>query len=170
MLQGVQEVRTQIDVDPRRLDWDFVDGLVEVLEDLDSLTTKMQKEVYLMGDFFRDLYLCREDLDNRTNRHVPAMIRLLNSRTNVLLSTVTYSAAIVCDPRFNTYDSIAISTEQREDAIVSIHNTFFLYDSDNYFITPDSILMVKHCFFSSAELSGPYLQSDEESGARRLFD
>lgn len=127
MLQGVQEVRTQIDVDPRMLDWDFVDGLVEVLEDLASLTTKMQKEVYLMGDFFRDLYLCREDLDNRTNKHVPAMIRLLNSRTNVLLSTVTYSAAIVCDPRFNTYDSIAITTEQREDAIVSIHNTFFLY-------------------------------------------
>lgn len=45
MLQGVQKVRNQVVVDPRMLDWNLVDELVEVLEDLASLTTKMQKEV-----------------------------------------------------------------------------------------------------------------------------
>lgn len=121
MLQGVQKVRNQVVVDPRMLDWNLVDELVEVLEDLASLTTKMQKEVYMMGDFFRDLYMCREDLENRSpNPHVPEMLRLLNSRTNVLLSTVTYAAAIVCDPRFNMHNSIA-NSQQREDAIVSIY-------------------------------------------------
>lgn len=65
------------------LDWNLVDELVEVLEDLTSLTTKMQKEVYMMGDFFRDLYMCREDLENRSpNPHVPEMLRLLNSLLN----------------------------------------------------------------------------------------
>lgn len=52
MLKALQEVRDHVVVNPNMLDWDFVDEMVEALKDVAELTTRMQKEVYLMGDFF----------------------------------------------------------------------------------------------------------------------
>lgn len=46
----------------------------------------------------------------------------LKIRKNPLLTSATFLAAMVVDPRFNTEDSCAINNEQSENAIVSILN------------------------------------------------
>lgn len=128
MLKALQEVRDHVVVNPNMLDWDFVDEMVEALKDVAELTTRMQKEVYLMGDFFFDLFDCRHALVNHSsdNPRLADMLHHLNERTGALLSTVTYAAAIVCDPRLNTHNSLAINDRQREDAIVSIQQLVVL--------------------------------------------
>lgn len=45
------------------MDWDLIEELVSALADVAQLTTEMQRNVYMMSDFFRDLWLCRERLN-----------------------------------------------------------------------------------------------------------
>ena len=103
------------------IDWDVVDSLVVDLHDVAVLTTKMQKEEYVMGDFFRDVNLCTQNMENLLpNDLVETMIFNLDERTQPLLSSHTFLASLVCDPRFNFEDSPGINVIQRRDSIVSI--------------------------------------------------
>lgn len=147
MLKALQEVRDHVVVNPNMLDWDFVDEMVEALKDVAELTTRMQKEVYLMGDFFFDLFDCRHALVNHSsnNPRLADMLYHLNERTGALLSTVTYAAAIVCDPRLNTHNSLAINDRQREDAIVSTLTTASNFEIDC--ITFNFTLVLISCSF-----------------------
>lgn len=118
------------------IDWHLVENLIECLSDVALLTTKMQKEVYPMGTFFADLKICEFDLASRKGQLDPDdptserqvtvdilidnMLTLLEKRTTPLLSTPTFAAAIICDPRLNTENTFAITEAQREEGIVSI--------------------------------------------------
>lgn len=122
MLEAVKAVEHLVTVDSRLVDWNLIRELVDALEDVARLTTEMQAEIYMMGDFFRDLMACRERLAGREETpSVTAMQSHLDKRSRDLLSTVTYAAAIVCDPRYNTINSTAIDPLQRDDAIVSTY-------------------------------------------------
>lgn len=61
MLKGLLAVKVHVD-SKFPFDWGFIEKTVEALEPIAILTTKMQKEVYVMGDFFRDLLYCRVEL------------------------------------------------------------------------------------------------------------
>lgn len=124
MLKGLVAVKVQVDMH-FSFEWDFIEGTLEALEPVAVLATKMQKEVYVMGDFFRDLLYCRIELgrvEERTvNRSAKQLRELLELRTEELLSSNVYAAAMIFDPRFNIEDSMAINDAQRETGIVSIY-------------------------------------------------
>lgn len=124
MLKGLVAVKVQVDRH-FSFEWDFIEGTLEALEPVAVLATKMQKEVYVMGDFFRDLLYCRIELgrvEERTvNRSAKQLRELLELRTEELLSSNAYAAAMIFDPRFNIEDSMAINDAQRETGIVSIY-------------------------------------------------
>lgn len=117
MLKGLLAVKVHVD-SKFPFDWGFIEKTVEALEPIAILTTKMQKEVYVMGDFFRDLLYCRIEL-RRFNTSARKLRELLEVRSEKLLSSNAYAAAMLFDPRFNIEDSIAINDAQRESRIVS---------------------------------------------------
>lgn len=115
MIQGLREVQPLAETAERNIDWPLVDTLEGVLAEVVKLGAQMQKKVYVMGDLFRDLYLCREAISLLQ----PQKLDLLQRNTVAVLSSVTYAAAIVCDPLYNTQNTFAIDEGQREEAIVS---------------------------------------------------
>lgn len=123
MLRGL--VAVKVHVDSRfPMEWDFIERTLEVLEPVAVLTTKMQKEVYVMGDFFRDLLYCRVELGRLEEQSIytsaKKLRQLLEFRTEKLLSSNAYAAAMIFDPRFNIVDSAALNDDQVETGIVSI--------------------------------------------------
>lgn len=130
MLKKLVEVKDFVDEEVYVIDWDWIISTLNCLEDVAILTTKMQKEVYFMGDFFKDLEICKYDLEQRMdhssgtaeaeagNGFIIEMLDLLKKRTTPLFNTPTFAAAIICDPRLNTADGYAIDSVQRETGMV----------------------------------------------------
>ena len=123
MLSDILELKRSLEEDScvPPFDWEIVESLVGVLKHVAFLNEKMQEEQYLMGDFFRDLVLCRESLEKLLpNEKGAKLLRALEVNTRSLFSSDHFCASIVCDPRFNFENSIALNALHRRDAIVSI--------------------------------------------------
>lgn len=92
-------VKDYVNEETYSIDWVWVESTINCLEDVATLTTKMQKEVYYMGDFWLDLEFCKFDMDKRmdyvsgepvadkTNEFVVTMLHHLEKRTKPLLNT-----------------------------------------------------------------------------------
>lgn len=153
MLKAVNASRSHVVVSDRIMDWDLIEELVSALADVAQLTIEMQSHVYMMGDFYRDLWLCRDRLNSiyPSSGCIEALLDRLEQRTSVLVSTVTFAAGIVCDPRFNTANYKAIDERQRNEAIVSccfhliISFTIYL----NFSSTNSIIIFFFSCFTNS---------------------
>lgn len=137
MLKGMLAFREHVDEDSV-IDWNQVEDLINCLKDVADLTTKMQAELYPMGNFYRDLKVCVYDIEQRknmvdpddptsqrqiaANRMVDQMLDYLQCRTVPLLSASTFAAAIIiCDPRLNMEGTPAITPAQKEEGIVSLN-------------------------------------------------
>lgn len=119
------EVRQFVDEDYPEINWMTLEYIMEGLRDIEELTTRMQKEIYLKGDFFRDMFICKEKLEEKGYF---TLLEAPNDRTNDLLTTPAFGAAIICDPRLNIDDPFVLEPSLREMSTVSLifTNTYFI--------------------------------------------
>lgn len=66
MLKMTLDAKAHVESDYPLLDWALIEDLVVALREVAKLTEKMQAEVYAMGDFFRDLFVCCSELEDIT--------------------------------------------------------------------------------------------------------
>lgn len=119
MLKRVLDAKPHVVADYPLLEWDLIQELVDALKAVAELTTRMQAEKYLMGDFYRDQFLCQKAVSKLTSVCAVSLAECLETRMVPLNQTMTFLAAILCDPRFNTTNSRVIDDEQRAEATVS---------------------------------------------------
>lgn len=82
--------------------WDRIQEFLTVLEPLYSITLKMQKEKYTAGDLCADLRAAHSKLNRITEYRDSAedMSALLHNRTDPLINSIQFQAALYMDPRF----------------------------------------------------------------------
>lgn len=99
-------MRPILDKDKIEVDWEQLHGLLLVLEPVAVLTTKVQKEQYVAGDLYYDLYICKYNLSRNGRKNllhmesVEEMLITLNNRITKVISSPQFAAGLYMDPRY----------------------------------------------------------------------
>lgn len=123
MLQHLRKARGNIEVTEAgdiTVDWEFVDNFVTAFSPLEKCTRIMQKEQYIIGDFYRDWLNCEIEVEE-TLQKTPYAALLLNSlqnRRSVLVANNAFVAGLYMDPRFNHTNTQLLTEEQKSRALV----------------------------------------------------
>ena len=99
--------------------WKLCKELSSALEPLEELSTKMQKEQYVFGDFFLDVMICQVKLERLVTSHPfrDQLQECLKSRKEEILEgNLPFLAAVYLDSRFNYRDTPFLTDAQKEKA------------------------------------------------------
>lgn len=64
MSKATLKVKEHVQNKFSEFDWDLMESLTKSLEPVAELTTRMQAAEYVLGDFYRDLFMCEDSLKN----------------------------------------------------------------------------------------------------------
>lgn len=102
------------------VDWSFVKMFLNVFKPLADCTIKMQKQEYLLGDFYRDWLLCEIEVEEQVANSILAneLYVALGIRKNLLLQHDSFVAALYLDPRYNFTGSTFLTETQKQTALI----------------------------------------------------
>ncbi|XP_020296931.1 zinc finger BED domain-containing protein DAYSLEEPER-like, partial [Pseudomyrmex gracilis] len=108
------------------LDWNFIEKFVMALKPLKQCTLELQKEQYVLENFYRDWLTCELELEDMipSNPYAVSLRAAMEDRKKKLLSNNAFVAAFYIDPRFNFNGSSILSKEQKQTAVTHLLNTF----------------------------------------------
>lgn len=110
------------------VNWIFVESFAIAFKPLAECTKHMQKEQYVLGDFFRDWLKCEFDLVEmlHTNANAKALYNAMGIRKCKLLENNAFVAALYLDPRFNFHGTPLLTPEQQKNAMVHLNLNFLI--------------------------------------------
>lgn len=129
------KLRKNTAVENKSVDWQFVDNIIAVLKPVATLTTQLQAEQYIVGDFFRDYTVAHIELasiitkmaksgNTRCMNMAKKLQAAMRSREGAFESPAL-KAALYLDPRFNNrkvnVNNQRMSANDRKIAIVSTY-------------------------------------------------
>lgn len=129
------KLRKNTGVVNKSVDWQFVDNMIAVLKPVATLTTQLQAEQYIVGDFFRDYTIAHIELttlitkmtksgNTRRKNMATKLQEAMRSREGAFDSPAL-KAALYLDPRFNNrtvnVNNQRMTPNDRKIAIVSIN-------------------------------------------------
>lgn len=110
------------------IDWTFVERFATAFKPLAECTTHMQKEQYVIGDFFRDWLKCELDLNEimNSNKYANDLHHAMGLRKCKLLQHDAFVAALYVDPRFNFQGTPLLTINQKNTAMVYLNLNFLV--------------------------------------------
>lgn len=125
MLNSLLEKKSSLQAQFPDLDfnWVFIESFCVAFKPISELTLKLQKEDYVIGDFFRDWLLCELDLKQISDEDNCAaeLIKAMDMRKKQLFVNDAFLAGIYIDPRFNFKGSTILTEEQKQKALVRLN-------------------------------------------------
>ncbi|XP_067617222.1 uncharacterized protein [Eurosta solidaginis] len=128
-----EDCATQMDGLDNKMDWNFITDLITSLKPLVNLNKLFNNEQYILGDFYRDWLSCEIELEELlpTSIYAGLFVQSMQKYKQEFLRDDKFLAAIYLDPRFNFYNSVMLSEEQKRRAEAHlieqykvIHTTF----------------------------------------------
>lgn len=130
MINSLKNMKAFIDdnfiENPLEVNWSFVDEFAASFAPLAKCTKRLQKEQYILGDFYRDWLSCEMDLADLSSMTISVeLLRAMQKRKQLLLENYAFASAIYLDPRFNFLNTSMLSEEQKDRALVRIVIRFY---------------------------------------------
>lgn len=110
-----------LDIQPD-INWSFIEDFVLAFDPLANCTKQLQSEQYVVGDFYRDWIHCElqlKDLHSMTP-YAELLYTAMMARKEGLIQNDAFVAAIYLDPRFNFENSVILSQDNKNAAVVSL--------------------------------------------------
>jgi hypothetical protein len=103
-------------------DWTFLEEFVNIFKPVEEFTKKLQKEQYVIGDFYRDWKECELTIEEiEENNLTLSLLSNIKKRKEKLMENNAFLAALYFDPRFNFENSPLLSQEQKDKSKVFIN-------------------------------------------------
>lgn len=102
------------------INWIFIQNFVNAFTPLANCYSKLQKEQYILGDFFRDWLTCELELEELVplNIYASALLNAMKIRKEILFNQDAFVSAIFLDPRFNFRGTPFLSDACKQNAMV----------------------------------------------------
>lgn len=126
MLKSLQSIKEYIETeylessDQIDINWNFVTEFLTAFTPVAICTKQLQSEQYVFGDFYRDWLSCEIELEDlvSTNTYASQLLQAMHKRKKLLLLNDAFVSALYLDPRFNFMNSVMLSDEDKNKALV----------------------------------------------------
>lgn len=100
--------------------WSWTTDLAEGLRPVSDLTNVLQGVQYIVGDLYRDLLVCQEELSDMQGNQIACLLKeKLDNRMEMFLDpdNLPIQAALFMDPRYNNKTNPLFSAAQKKKII-----------------------------------------------------
>lgn len=117
MLEGMLKIRADMEDLLTPTLWQLAQAMVDALEPVKVLTTKLQAVQYTCGDLAYDMIICQARLKAINTTMSLTLSSALKLRQLAITDNVQYLAALYLDPRFNNRHTPHLTEEQKLTAL-----------------------------------------------------
>lgn len=120
MVNGMIKVRPDFQGAMSETMWSWTTDLAEGLRPVSDLTNVLQGVQYIVGDLYRDLLVCQEELSDMQGNQIACLLKeKLDNRMEMFLDpdNLPIQAALFMDPRYNNKTNPLFSAAQKKKII-----------------------------------------------------
>lgn len=122
MLKSLWNIKDYVCTMDLATNWDFIKDFVAAFDPLVKCTEQLQNDQYTAGDFYRDWFSCELELEDlfANTQYAKLLHKAMQDKRILLFENIAFISALYLDPRFNFINSMMLSEEQKNKAVVSI--------------------------------------------------